>query len=68
MTLGVPRESARGERRVAQTPGSVAALVKSGFKLAVEAGAGAAAAFRDADYAAAGVSGEAGVGRESGGC
>lgn len=54
LTVGVPRESAAGERRVAQSPGSVAALTKAGFGVRVERGAGAEAQFRDADYEAAG--------------
>lgn len=54
LTVGVPREAQAGERRVAQTPSSVAALCKAGFKVAVEAGAGRSANFRDSDYAAAG--------------
>lgn len=31
--MGVPKETREGERRVAQTPTSVAALVKAGFKV-----------------------------------
>src|SRR5689334_9533508 len=54
LLIAVPRERTPGERRVAATPDSVRKLVKLGFEVAVEAGAGAAANFRDADYAAAG--------------
>jgi NAD/NADP transhydrogenase alpha subunit len=39
---------------VAQTPDTVAALRKKGFNVVVQAGAGAAASFRDGDYASAG--------------
>jgi NAD(P) transhydrogenase len=55
LVVGVPKESHAGERRVALTPAGAAALLKAGFRgVAVEAGAGAAANFSDAEYAAAG--------------
>jgi hypothetical protein len=55
LTVGVPRETAAGERRVALTPEVAGHLLKAGFgRVVVEAGAGAGASFRDADYAAAG--------------
>ena len=38
------------ERRVAQTPESVAALVKKGLNVVLETGAGLGSNFRDADY------------------
>jgi hypothetical protein len=48
-TVGLPKESFAGERRVALTPASVAALVKAGVKsVLVESGAGTAAKFTDA--------------------
>jgi H+-translocating NAD(P) transhydrogenase subunit alpha len=52
--LAVPRECRPGERRVAVTPENVARLIKMGFAVAVEHDAGAAAAFGDDDYVAAG--------------
>jgi NAD(P) transhydrogenase subunit alpha len=52
--LAVPKESRPGERRVAVTPENVARLIKMGFAVAVESGAGAAASFGDDDYVAAG--------------
>jgi H+-translocating NAD(P) transhydrogenase len=52
--VGVPRESLRGERRVAQSPTAVAALRKLGLRVCVERGAGAAANLADADYERAG--------------
>jgi NAD(P) transhydrogenase subunit alpha len=52
MRVGVPRESARGERRVALVPEIVRRL--EGFEVAVERGAGAGAGFADEDYADAG--------------
>ena len=44
------------EKRVGQTPESVAKLVKEGITVKVEAGAGAAADFSDAAYEKAGAS------------
>ena len=52
--IGVPRETAAGERRVATVPEVVAKLVKLGFKVAVESGAGEAANFSDDAYRNAG--------------
>ncbi len=52
--IAVTRETTAGETRVAATPDSVKRLTAAGASVAVEAGAGAAAAFPDADYAAAG--------------
>ena len=54
LTIGVVKEIDPAENRVAQTPESLAALLKAGFSVVVEAGAGAAAGFADADYTAAG--------------
>ena len=51
MIVGVPRESFPGERRVALVPTAVSTLVKSGFQVLVEAGAGIEAGYADADYA-----------------
>src|SRR5436305_364872 len=50
----VPRERRPGETRVAATPETVKRMVKEGFHVTIEAGAGAAAFFPDADYEAAG--------------
>ena len=52
--IGVPRETAAGEKRVATVPEVVARLVKLGFRVAVESGAGEAANFSDEAYRAAG--------------
>ncbi len=54
LTIGVPRETFPGERRVATVPEVVEKLVKLGFAVCVESGAGAAADFGDEAYAAAG--------------
>jgi H+-translocating NAD(P) transhydrogenase subunit alpha len=55
MRVGVARETAPGERRVALVPETAGKLAAAGFDVVVEAGAGEAASFLDADYAAAGV-------------
>ena len=52
--LFIPRESAPGETRVATTPESVKRLIKGGFAVTVEAGAGEAAHISDAAFADAG--------------
>jgi NAD(P) transhydrogenase subunit alpha len=51
MKAGVLKETWPGETRVAVVPGVVPALAKAGVELLVEAGAGAAAGFPDAQYA-----------------
>src|SRR5216684_3486277 len=52
--IGVPRETAAGEKRVATVPEVVEKLVKLGFRVAVQSGAGDAANFSDDTYRAAG--------------
>ncbi|NLZ40890.1 MAG: NAD(P)(+) transhydrogenase (Re/Si-specific) subunit alpha, partial [Comamonadaceae bacterium] len=54
LRIGVPREIAAGEKRVATVPEVVEKLVKLGFAVAVESGAGEAANFGDDSYRAAG--------------
>jgi NAD(P) transhydrogenase subunit alpha len=54
MKVGVPKETLRGETRVALIPASVAALKKAGLDVLIERGAGAAAGFIDAAYEQAG--------------
>ncbi|CAN5824156.1 Re/Si-specific NAD(P)(+) transhydrogenase subunit alpha [soil metagenome] len=54
MRIGVPKETAPGERRVALAPESAKKLIQSGYDVAVEAGAGEAAGFADAAYREAG--------------
>ena len=56
LTIGVPRETFAGEKRVATVPDVVEKLVKLGFAVRVETGAGAAANFGDDAYQAAGAS------------
>ncbi len=54
MLIGVPRETKPGERRVAATPATVVQLVKLGYEVLVESGAGDPSSFTDAAYRAAG--------------
>jgi H+-translocating NAD(P) transhydrogenase subunit alpha len=54
--IGVPREVFPGEKRVATVPEAVVKLVKLGFGVVVEQGAGALANLGDDDYRAAGAS------------
>ncbi len=54
LTIGVPRETLAGEKRVATVPEVVEKLIKLGFSVAVESGAGDAANCSDDSYRAAG--------------
>src|SRR5437867_6936736 len=54
MIVGVPKESFPGERRVALTPAVIPNLLKAGFEVVVETGAGVEASYPDADYAGKG--------------
>lgn len=54
MKIAITREHAPGERRVAATPETVKKFSALGATVAVESGAGTAAAFADSDYASAG--------------
>jgi H+-translocating NAD(P) transhydrogenase subunit alpha len=54
MRVGVPKESAPGERRVALVPESVERIVATGSEVALEPGAGAPAGFSDDLYREAG--------------
>ena len=54
MRIGVPKEIHAGERRVATTPDVAAQLVKLGFGVAIETGAGVAASYSDDAYKEAG--------------
>jgi len=54
LTIGVPREVFAGEKRVATVPDVVEKLIKLGFKVAVESGAGDAANFSNDVYRSAG--------------
>ncbi len=50
MNVAVVRETFPGERRVALVPALIAPLVKAGWQVLVESGAGEAAGFADSDY------------------
>ncbi|CAN3126432.1 Re/Si-specific NAD(P)(+) transhydrogenase subunit alpha [Mycobacterium sp. smrl_JER01] len=54
MIIGIPRESQPGETRVAATPQTVGQLIKLGYQVVVESGAGAAASFSDTAFTEAG--------------
>jgi H+-translocating NAD(P) transhydrogenase subunit alpha len=55
MRIGVLKETAQGERRVALVPESCKKLILSGYQIAVETGAGVASGFSDASYRDLGV-------------
>ncbi|ETO15300.1 hypothetical protein RFI_04497 [Reticulomyxa filosa] len=54
VTIGVPRETYEGEKRVAQVPSTVEKLKKQGYKVKVEQDAGKYALYSDSEYAASG--------------
>jgi NAD(P) transhydrogenase subunit alpha len=51
MIIGIPRENAPAERRVALVPSLVPPLLKAGHEILVEADAGNAAGYPDGDFA-----------------
>ncbi|XP_042250537.1 NAD(P) transhydrogenase, mitochondrial [Thunnus maccoyii] len=54
LTVGVPKEIFQNERRVALSPAGVQALIKQGFNVIVESGAGEPSKFPDEQYVQAG--------------
>ena len=50
ITVGVPKETFPGERRVAVVPAAIPGLTKAGLDVLVEGDAGEAAGFHDAEY------------------
>jgi len=54
LTIGIPKETYVGEKRVASVPEVIEKLIKLGFAVTVESGAGDAANFADDTYQAAG--------------
>lgn len=54
MKVAVLKETRTGERRVALVPQGVQELVKAGFSVTIESGAGTSAGVTDADYSDAG--------------
>ncbi|HBK12138.1 MAG TPA: NAD(P)(+) transhydrogenase (Re/Si-specific) subunit alpha, partial [Gammaproteobacteria bacterium] len=56
MLIGVAKETWPGEVRSALVPANATKLIKSGFSISMESGAGQAAGFTDQQYTDAGVS------------
>lgn len=54
LSLGIPRELAEDERRLALRPGAVQVLVNNGFEVLIEKGAGLRSNHDDQEYAEAG--------------
>ncbi|MBI5856430.1 MAG: alanine dehydrogenase [Sphingobacteriales bacterium] len=54
MTIGIPKEIAFQENRIALTPDAVSVMVSNGHKIVIEHNAGEASHFRDKDYSEAG--------------
>src|SRR3984885_10413030 len=52
--IGIPREIAFQENRIALTPDAVSVLVSNGHRVMIEHNAGEAAHFRDKDYSESG--------------
>lgn len=55
MKIGIPKEIYQGEKRVATTPEAAEKIIKIGFEVSVESGAGKAANISDEAYKQAGV-------------
>ena len=55
MKIGIPKEIHDGEKRVATTPDVAKQLIKLGFEVLVESGAGEGSSLSDAAYMEAGV-------------
>src|SRR5689334_12694240 len=54
MMIGIPKEIAFQENRIALTPDAVSVLVSNGHRIVIEHNAGEASHFRDKDYSEAG--------------
>src|SRR6185503_6497449 len=54
MMIGIPKEVAFQENRIALTPDAVSVLISNGHKVVIEHNAGDASHFRDKDYSEAG--------------
>lgn len=54
LTIGIPKETAPGEKRVSLIPESVTRLLADGVEIIVEAGAGEGSSISDEEYSAAG--------------
>ena len=53
-TIGVPKETFENEKRVALSPEAAQKLIKQGFTVNIESGAGKASDFGDSTYEAVG--------------
>jgi len=53
LKLGIPRESAKGEKRVSIDPGVITKLTQLGIKVFIQKGAGESALFEDSDFSEA---------------
>lgn len=62
MRIGINKEHAEGERRVAVTPDTVARLLRSGHSVMIQGGAGSEAGYEDDAYTAEGAETAFGVG------
>src|SRR6476660_8698163 len=54
LNIGIPKETAFQENRIALTPDAVSVLVSNGHQVMIEHNAGEAAHYRDKDYSEAG--------------
>src|ERR1700716_1429434 len=54
LVIGIPRETAFQENRIALTPDAVGVLVSNGHQVIIEHNAGEASHYRDRDYSEAG--------------
>ncbi|MCH7988871.1 MAG: hypothetical protein IID46_06925, partial [Planctomycetes bacterium] len=50
ITVGVPKETFPGERRVAVVPATISSFTKAGLDVLIESGAGDKAGFPDSEY------------------
>jgi NAD(P) transhydrogenase subunit alpha len=55
MKIGIPKEIHQGEKRVATTPEAAAQIMKLGFSVSIESGAGLGANISDEAYKEVGV-------------
>ena len=55
MKIGIPKEIHEGEKRVATTPDAAEKIIKMGFSISLESGAGLGADISDDAYKEAGV-------------
>ncbi|WP_448566675.1 Re/Si-specific NAD(P)(+) transhydrogenase subunit alpha [Thalassotalea ganghwensis] len=54
MIIGIPKETRKGENRVASSPSAVNALIKLGFDIQIQKGAGNKASISDEEFVASG--------------